>query len=93
MLEQHPVEVRAPHLIGVWRAVAEGAAEREGVVAVLVVRLEVGAALEDAERPHLLEHAQTLEERQIHRQERLADMKAGVMRLLQHDHAVAGSGE
>ena len=93
MLEQHAVEVRTPHLIGVRRAVAESAAKREGVVAALVVRLEVCPALADTERTHLLEHAQPLEQRQVHRQQRLADMEARVMRLFHDDHAVAGSRE
>jgi len=88
MLEQHAVEVRAPHLVGVWRAVAEGTAESEAVVAALVVRLEICAELHHTERAHLIEHTEPLEHRQIHRQQGFTDMKARVMRLFEHDHPV-----
>ena len=91
VLVQHAVEVLAPHLEGVRRAVADGALEREGVVAALVVGLEVGAGLVDPQRPHLLQHAEPLEYRQVHRQQRLADVEARVMGLLERDHVVAAA--
>ena len=76
VLEQHLVEVLAPDLVGVRRAVADGTLEGEQVVAALVVGLEIGAALEHPERVNLVAHAETLEHRQVHRQQRFADVKA-----------------
>ncbi len=89
MLVQHLVEILPPHLVGVRRAFADGAREREGVVAVLVVGLEIRAGLEHAERAHLVEHAEPLEHRKIHRQQRFADVKARMVRLLERDHSMA----
>ena len=68
-------------------------AEGVGVVAALVVGLEVRTGLEDAERAHLVEHAEPLEYRQIHRQQRFADVKARMARLLERDHLVAAACE
>ena len=64
-------------------------AKRVGAVAALVVRLEIGAGFEHAERADLVEHAEALEHRKIHRQQRFTDVKARVMRLLQRNHPVA----
>src|SRR2546430_265659 len=89
--EQHLVEVLPPHLVGVRRTVADRAIEGEGVVALLVVGLEVRAALVHAQRAHLLQHAEPLEYGQIHRQQRLADVEARMMRLLQRYHAIAAA--
>src|SRR5579863_3468842 len=93
VLEEHLIEILSPDLVGVGRAAAERAVEGEGVVAALVVRLEVGPALVDSEIAHLIGHAQPLEDGQAHRQERLADVKTWVMRLLEKGHLVAGAGE
>jgi hypothetical protein len=89
MFVQHLVEVLAPHLIGVRRTAADRTGEGVGVVAAFVVRLEVRARLEHAQRADLVQHAEPLEYRQIHGQQRFADMKSRVMRLLQRNDPVA----
>jgi len=42
---------------------------------VLVVGLEIRAALEHAQRAHLVQHAEPLENGKIHRQQRFADVE------------------
>ena len=91
MVIEHLVEILAPNLIGMRRTVADGARKGVGAVAPLVFRLEIRAELEYAERSDLLEHAQAFEDRQIHRQQRFADVKARMMRLLEGDNLVAAA--
>ena len=72
--------------------------QREGEVELVVaadleVRVEVGAGLLDADGVDLLEHAEPLEDRQIVRQQRFADVEAGVMLFLQQRDAPALLGE
>jgi hypothetical protein len=93
VIVEHLVEVLPPHLERVRRTRADGARKGVSVVAALVVRLEVRTGLEDAESAHLVEHAEPFEDRQIHRQQRLADVEARVARLLQRNHAVAAARE
>ena len=52
---------------------------------------EVGTALVHADRAHLLQYAQPLEDRQVHRQQRFADVEARVAFLLQQQHAPAAA--
>src|SRR4029077_6628241 len=92
MIEQHLVEILAPYLVGVRWAVADGTRERVGVVAALVGRLEIRPRLEHPQRAHFLHHAEALEYRQVHRQERLADVKTRVVLLLQRNYPVAAPG-
>ncbi len=61
VIEQHLIEVLAPHLIGVGRTVSDRALECKGVVATLVVRLEVSARLEHAHGSNFLQNAESLE--------------------------------
>ncbi len=89
MLVEHPVEILAPNLVGVRRALADGAGEREGVVAAPIVGFEIRAGLEYAECAHLVEHSQPLEHRKIHRQQRFADVEARMTLLLERDHTMA----
>src|ERR1700722_11025203 len=89
MIVEHLVEILAPNLKGVRRTVADGARKGEGVVAAFVVRLEIRAQLVYAERAHLVEHTQAFEDRQIHRQERLADVKPRMASLLERNDLVA----
>ena len=90
---QHLVEVLAPHLIGVRRAAAERAGKWIGVVAAFVVRFEIRARLEHPHRADLVQHAEPLEQRKIHGQQRLADVKARVMRLFERNDLVAAPGQ
>jgi hypothetical protein len=89
MFVEHLVEILPPHLIGVRRTVADRPSELVGVVTPLVVRLEIRTRLEHAERAHFVEYTQALEYGKIHRQQRFADMKARVMRLLERNDPVA----
>ena len=63
VLEEHLVEILPPNLISVRRAIAERAVKCIGVVAALVVRLEIGARFEHAEGTDLFQDAQPLEYR------------------------------
>ena len=90
---EHLVEILAPYLVCVGRAVADGAGKRVGVVAAFIIGLEIGTGFEYAELPHLVQHAQALEHGKIHRQQGFADMKTRVMRLLERDHRVTAPGQ
>src|SRR5262249_42044519 len=63
--EQHLVELLALDLERVRRRRAECAPEMEGLVAALARRLKIGAVLDDAERSHLFEHTELLQDRKV----------------------------
>ena len=82
--KQEVVELGAPHLVGVGLTLVQREGEVELVVARdLEVRVEVGAGLLDADGVDLLQHPQPLEDRQVVRQQRFADVKARVVLFLQ----------
>ena len=85
---EHFVEILAPYLVGVRRTLADRAGEGVGVVAAFIIGFEIRTRLEHAHGAHLVQHAQPFEHGKIHRQQRFADVKAGVMRLLERDHLV-----
>ena len=60
---------------------------------VVVGRDELRAVLAHADALDLVAHAQALEQRQVQRQQRLADVKARMVFLLRDDHAPAALGE
>src|SRR5690606_30855916 len=88
VVEQQLVELRTLDVEGKAGAVTERALEREAVVAAVVDR-EVGAELEHADPADLIKHPEPLEDRHVHRQQRLADVEPGVPLLLQHRHLPA----
>src|SRR5690606_7933134 len=94
VLEQQLVELRAPHLEGVVARQAQALGEAEHVgLGVRVGHGEIGAGLAHADRAHLLQHPEPLQDRQVHRQQGLADVEAGMDVLLQHQHLPAAPGQ
>ena len=92
--EQEIVELGAADFIGVGMILVEGEGEMELMMAAdLEVRVEVRAGLLDPDRVDLLEHAEPLEDGQVVREQRLADVEAGMMLFLQHRDTPALLGE
>jgi hypothetical protein len=60
---------------------------------VVVGRDELDAVLRHADRLDLLAHAEAVEQRGVGGQQRLADVEARVMRLLDDDDVATGVGE
>ena len=89
VLEEHLVEILPPDLIRMRRAVADRPAECVSVVAALIVGFKIGARLENAERPHLVQYTQPIEHRKVHRQQGFADVESRMMRFLQGNDLVA----
>ncbi len=78
VLEQHEVELFPLDLVRVRPGGIEAAVEAEDVVAALVVRREVGAEFLHTDRLQGLAEAEALDDRHVHRQERFADVEAGM---------------
>ncbi len=91
--EQQSVQVLAADLDGVAATRVQGAGEIEYVVTAFVRRRKVGAEFPAAHGHHLVEDAQPLENRDIHRQQRLADVEAGMTALFHQGHAQAPAGQ
>ncbi len=92
--QQQVVELGAAHLVGIGLALVQREGELELVVAAdFQFGGEIHAGLPDADGVHLLEHAEAPEDRQVVRQERLADVKARVALLLEHHHVAPALGE
>jgi hypothetical protein len=81
------VELLALDLIGMGEHGVERALEPEHVDAVgVVLQRKIGPRLEHADFLHLLQHPQALQDGQVHRQQRFADMKAWVLAFFQQHH-------
>jgi len=93
VFEEHLVEVLAPHLIGVRRAVSQGTRESKRIVATVILGFEIRTGLENAQGSHLVEDPKAFEYWQIHRQKRFADVETRMMGLLQRNHLVAAPGQ
>jgi hypothetical protein len=89
MAEQQLVELRAAHVHRVRKALVHRLAEIEVAGMVVPGRDELRAVLLDADGLDLGAHAQPVEQRHVHGQQRLADVKARVLRLLDQHHVVA----
>ena len=87
------VELRAAHLPGVGHRLVPGLAEFDELALLVVGRDELDAVLLHADRLDLLAHAEPVEESGVGRQQRFADVKARVMRLLEQDDVAAPFGE
>jgi len=86
MIEQHLVEDRALHLVGVVAVVLPCAVEGEAVLAAHCVVMKARAVLGDEGGMHLVEHADGVEDVERLRKERLAQMKAREALLLEYEH-------
>ena len=89
MAEQQLVELRAAHVHRVREALVHRLAEVEMAAVVVPGRDELGAVLADADGLDLGAHAEPVEQRHVHRQQRFADVKARMLRLLEQHHVVA----
>ncbi len=85
VLEQKLIEGGAPDLVAVIGDEMAGGREEEQVRLVVTIGDEFRPRLEKADAVHLLGEAQPLEQRQVRRQQGFADVKARMLRLLQHD--------
>ncbi len=87
MLEQQLVQVLTADLHGVARAGIQGAGEAKDVVAALIGGWKVSAELAAADGHHLVEYTQALENRHVHREQGLADVKSGMAALFHQGYA------
>jgi hypothetical protein len=87
--DQDFVELGSPHLVGERHGFVPGIPESEGLGLVGVPgRNKFRAPFLDANVPDGLTHAELLEQLQIGRQQRLADMKARMMSFFKDRHLV-----
>jgi hypothetical protein len=94
MFDQELVETVALDVEGVVVARIERPVEAEHVdVPRGAGQREVRAVLGHPDRADLVEHAQALEDRQVHRQQRFADVETRMARLLEQQHAPAAPRE
>ena len=91
--KQKFVELRAAHVHRIRKALVHRLAEIEVAGVVVPGRDELGAVLADADLLDLGAHAQPVEQRHVHRQQRFADVKARMLRLLDDHHVVALIGQ
>ena len=87
--DQHVVEFGALDLVGVGHRLVPGLGELEGLLVVVMRRDEFGAPLLHADGPHLVGDAELLEQRQVGRQQRFADVEARMAGLVEQHHLVA----
>src|SRR6185436_8245610 len=78
VLEQHEIELIPLYLVRVRPGGIEAAVEAEDVVAALVVRGEIGAEFFYTDSLQGVTEAEALDDRHVHRQERLANVEAGM---------------
>ena len=91
--DENLVEFGAPDLIRICQGLVPGMRKLELLVPSVVGRNEFRTPLLHADGAHLLGHAEPLEQRQVGRQQRLADVKARMARFFEHHDAVAAFGE
>jgi hypothetical protein len=87
--QQYFVKLGAQHLVGQGLGFVPGIRELEFLPAAVPWRDEFRAPFLHADGAHLVGNPKALEQRQVRRQQRLADMKTRVTGLFQQDHAVA----
>src|SRR5512146_625382 len=92
-LEQNGIEARAADLVGVAERFVPALREVEALRALMGGGEELRAVLGEADGRDLGGDSEPLEQRQTRRQQRLADVEAGMMGLLEQHHAVTGVGE
>jgi hypothetical protein len=91
--EEDLVELGAAHLVGDRHRAVGGVAEQEARAVGVRGRDEGRARLHHPDLGHLARDAQLLEERQVRRQQRLADVEARMGIFFHQDHAVAALAE
>jgi hypothetical protein len=87
--EQDLVEAGTAYLVGVGKALVPGLREVQRDGCIVDGRIELDPVLAHEDRLHLVAHAQGVEQRQVERQQRLADVEAQVARLLEQHHIAA----
>src|SRR6185436_17156027 len=93
VLEQHEIELIPLYLVRVRPGGIEAAVEAEDVVAALVVRGEVSAEFLDTDSLQGVAEAEALDDRHVHREQRFADVEAGVAVPLHERHREALAGQ
>ncbi len=83
------IELRPPDLVCHGLRFVPGVRKSEFLAAPIPVRNEFRAPFLHADGADLVGHPESLQERQIRRQQRLADVKPGMARLFQEDHPIA----
>src|SRR5207237_315145 len=91
--KQDFVEFRAAYLIGRRKGLVPSVGKVEADRLLVPGRYEFGAVFRHADASDLFGHAQPLEERQVERQQRLADVKARMALLLEQHHVAAALRE
>jgi hypothetical protein len=89
--QQDFVEFRALDLVCIPGNLLRVAREIEDVEAALIVTGKIGALLAHTDTLHLRKNAETLQDRHVHRQQRLADVEARVAVLLEQQHGSAAA--
>src|SRR5262249_13634656 len=87
--QQNVVERGARHLIGVRPRLVQRVGEEEILLPAVVGRAQLGAVLHHGDRFDLAAHAEGVEQWQVHGQQRLADMEAGMAVFLEQCDAPA----
>ncbi len=83
------IELRPSDLVCHGQRFVPGVRKLEFLATPVPVRYEFRAPFLHADGADLVGHPKTLQERQIRRQQRLADVKPGMARLFQEDHPIA----
>ncbi len=91
--EQDVVKVRAPDLVGAGHGLVPGIGKMKRLCAIVIGRHELGAGLVHADRLDLIGDAHLFEQRQVGRQQRFADVEAGVVGFFKHHHVVPLFGQ
>jgi len=84
MADQDLVELGAADLIGIGHGLVPGVAEAEVLLPAIPRGDEFGAPFLHADGAYFLRHAELFEQRQVGRQQGLANVKARMTRLLDH---------
>jgi len=87
--DEDGVEFRPLHLVGVGHRLVPGIREMEGLRHGVLRGDEFGPPFLHPDRPDVAGYAQPLEKWQVGRQQRLADVKTRMARLLQENDSIA----
>ena len=91
--KQQLVELGAAHVHRVGKRLVHRLGKEEAAGVLMPGRHELGTQLGDADGLDLGAHTEPVEQRHVHRQQRLADVKARVLGLLEQHHVVALVGQ
>jgi hypothetical protein len=93
MAKEQLVELGASHLPGIRHRLVPGVGELDELAMLVLGRNELDAPLRHADRLDLVAHAEAVEQGGVGRQQRLADVEARVVRLLDQQHVAAAFGK